>query len=300
MRFVIKPDGDKTVKLTSNATYDELLDIAHKRSTNIKDSIYRDSYLDKDETRSKVEDQLALSYHNKCAYCERICKADVEHYRPKKAVKEDSTHNGYYWLCYEWTNLLPACVKCNRDGGKHSQFPILGKRVFKPSFLVDTNLDLSKNKVNEKSLIEEEPFLLHPEVDNPEDFFEFEIDQKKDGIRIKGIDKNKRGEKTIEICALNRQELRIERVENVINHFKISIESLFVMYEKGDYTQNQFVDQVLMQIKLLIIHSTNEKSTHTYLKKYIVKNNSNFENIVIPFFSIELRKIVLEAFKSRL
>jgi uncharacterized protein (TIGR02646 family) len=299
MRFVKKPNRNKTLKLSSIDTYNELLEIANKRSNNIKDSIYRDPYFDKDETRSKVEDQLALSYHNKCAYCERLCKADVEHYRPKKGVKEDSAHGGYYWLCYEWTNLLPACVKCNRDGGKHTKFPILGTRVITPSFLLNSNLDLAKSKINSRLLLREKALLLHPEVDKPEDFFEFEIDKKKDGIRIKGIDKEGRGKETIEICALNRQELRLERVENAINPFKMAIESLFAMYEEGKYTQVQFVDQVLLQIKILVKHSVNEKSTHTFLKKYIVKNNANFKNIVTPFFPIKLRKIILEAFKSK-
>jgi len=229
MRFVVKPDTDKTAKLGSAQTYTELLSIARKTSTKIKDTIYRDSYQDKDETRSRVEDQLAKSYYNKCAYCERLCKADVEHYRPKKGVSEDATHEGYYWLCYEWTNLLPACVKCNRDGGKHTKFPILGTRVNAPIFLPNKNLDLTKSKASKKPLIDEEPLLLHPEVDKPEDFFIFELDPIGEGIRLKGCDKNGRGEKTIEICALNRQELRLERVENVIEPFKSAIESAFVL-----------------------------------------------------------------------
>jgi uncharacterized protein (TIGR02646 family) len=299
MRFVNKPNKDKTTKLSSIATYNELLEIARKNSTNIKDSIYRDSYKDKDEMRSKVEDQLALSYHNKCAYCERLCKADVEHYRPKKGVKEDSAHGGYYWLCYEWTNLLPACVKCNRDGAKLTKFPILGKRQNSPSFLASGDLDLKESRVKSKLLISEKALLLHPEVDKPEDFFEFEIDKKKEGIRIKGIDKDKRGENTIDICLLNRQELRLERVENVINHFKISVESVFAMHQDGEYSEAEFVNQVLLHIKILVKNSTNEKSTHTYLRKYIVKSNDNFKNIVIPFFPVKLRKIVFEAFKSR-
>lgn len=300
MRFVVKPEADKTVKLSSTATYNALLDIAKNiKKDIIKDSIYRDPYHNADEIRSKVEDKLALSYHNKCAYCERLCKADVEHYRPKKAVNEDSKHNGYYWLCYEWTNLLPACVKCNRDGGKHNRFPILGKRLYTPLFLPDANLDLDKNKIHNKPLIDEVPFLLHPEIDKPDDFFKFELDPNGDGIRIKGIDKKGRGEKTIEICSLNRQELRLDRVEKVIDPFKMTIECLFIMHENGDYTMDEFVNQVILQVKMLVNHSKNEKSTHTYLKKYIVRDITNFENIVIPFFPVKLKKIVLESFKSK-
>ena len=300
MRFVVKSEADKTAKLASLATYAELLDIAKTKSkSKIKDSIYRDPYTDVDEIRSRVEDQLALSYHNKCAYCEKLCKADIEHYRPKKGVNEDSSHDGYYWLCYEWTNLIPACVKCNRDGGKHNQFPILGSRLFSPIFLLDQNLDLNENKINSTPLINEKPYLLHPEVDNPENFFEFEVDSKGEGIRIKGIDTDGRGKKTIEICSLNRLELKLERVENVINPFKVAIESLFAMHEEGDLTMDEFVNSTILQVKILVSHSKNEKSTHTYLKKYIVNDLTCFENIVIPFFPNKLKKIVLEAFKSK-
>lgn len=299
MRFVVKPDADKTAKLASIATYTELLDIAtNKNKANIKDSIYRDSYRDNDEIRSRVEDQLALSYHNKCAYCERLAKADVEHYRPKKGVNEDSKHDGYYWLCYEWTNLIPACVKCNRDGGKHNRFPILGTRIYVPTFLADLNLDLTKNKINSSPLKDEKPFLLHPELDKPEDFFKFELDPKGDGIRIKGIDAAGRGEKTIEICALNRQELRLERVENVIEPFKSAIESAFVLLSDGKINDEAFYFQIQLYIHTLKENVIKVKSTHTFLRKFIVENETNFKEIVIPFLPIEIRNIVLKAFTS--
>ena len=54
-------------------------------------------------------------------YCESPVTStnfgDAEHYRPKKAVtdkKRDTVqygvvpHPGYYWLAYDWRNLLPA------------------------------------------------------------------------------------------------------------------------------------------------------------------------------------------------
>ena len=154
MRFVTKPDNHKTATLSSQVTSDALLEIAtNMTKENITDRIYRETYSTPDEKRSRVEDQLALSYHNKCAYCERLEKADIEHYRPKKKVAEDNTHNGYYWLCYEWTNLLPSCVKCNREGAKHSKFPILGTRVYTPSFLSNSQLNLSHQRPENFPLI---------------------------------------------------------------------------------------------------------------------------------------------------
>lgn len=299
MRFVTKLESHKTNLLASQATADALLEIATNISKeNITDSIYRETYSTPDEKRSRVEDQLALSYHNKCAYCERLTKSDIEHYRPKKQVAEDDTHNGYYWLCYEWTNLLPACVKCNREGAKHSKFPILGNRVFAPSFLANAQLNLNHQKAQNTPLLDEVPYLLHPEVDNPELFFDFFIDPLGNGIRIRGIDNDNRGLGTIEICLLNRQELRLERVENVINPFKQAVESAFVMLSRGNFNDLQFEQQIIFQLEQLRVFASNEKSTHTLLRNFIINTHQNFENIVLPFLTQKIRKIVLAAFKS--
>jgi len=299
MRFVIKPDSHKTATLSSQATADALLDIATNISKdNITDTIYRESYGDPDEKRSRVEDQLALSYYNKCAYCERLAKADIEHYRPKKKVVEDNSHNGYYWLCYEWSNLLPACVKCNREGAKHSKFPILGNRVYLPSFLPNSQLNLNHQRAENSPLLNEIPFLLHPEVDDPENFFDFFIDPSGDGIRIRGIDAQNRGNRTIEICLLNRQELRLERVENVINPFKQAVESSFTMLSAGAFNDTQFEQQIIFQLNQLVMNSNNEKSTHTLLRKYIVRSHQTFSAIVLPYLTKNIQNIVLAAFKS--
>ncbi|NVO21232.1 MAG: hypothetical protein HXX13_16135 [Bacteroidetes bacterium] len=299
MRFVVKPESDKTDKLKSAETYAALLDIAkNKNKAKITSNIYRDPYKDRDEIRSAVEDKLALSYKNKCAYCERLCKADIEHYRPKKGV-DNEMHDGYYWLCYEWTNLIPSCEKCNRDGGKHNKFPILGKRVKNPIFKNhNSDLNLAKNKAYNKPLIDEVPFLLHPEIDKPEDFFEFEIDHQNIGIRIKGIDKNNRGTNTIEICKLNRQILRIERRENVIDGFCEALNCYFIEYENGTLTLQALSDKIIDQIKILITQSKIEKKTHTFLRKYIVLNRQNFKQIVIPFIEPKIKLIVESAFNS--
>src|SRR5258708_1947390 len=80
-------------------------------------------------------------FHGKCAYCESkpqaVSTGDVEHYRPKAKVKEDSRHPGYYWLAYDITNLLPSCESCNRNFGKMSQFPVHGAHARDPESLPD-------------------------------------------------------------------------------------------------------------------------------------------------------------------
>src|SRR5262249_10068634 len=117
------------------------------------------------------------AYYKKCAYCEghfRLVESgDVEHFRPKGAVKEGpgrfayvgvgkgrTKHPGYYWLAYEPTNLLPSCSLCNRSG-KGNRFPVEGFRAEKPG--------------QEKR---EVPLLLHPGVgrEDPEKHFVLDPD----------------------------------------------------------------------------------------------------------------------------
>ncbi len=80
-------------------------------------------------------------FFGKCAYCEgalELIDGDVDHFRPKGAVSDQHgkpitidgdefrEHQGYYWLAYDWRNLLPSCKTCNQIY-KGSQFPVEGK-----------------------------------------------------------------------------------------------------------------------------------------------------------------------------
>ena len=91
---------------------------------------------------------LTNVFYERCAYCESPLEfdrylGDAEHYRPKGSVtwKKDLTspkvkarcnlpdgseidHPGYFWLAYDWWNLVPACSACNSGAGKVDQFPV--------------------------------------------------------------------------------------------------------------------------------------------------------------------------------
>ena len=76
-------------------------------------------------------------FFGKCAYCESYIvdfqHGDIEHFRPKKGVTDENDnvvfikdengqqnpHPGYYWLAYDWTNLLLSCTACNQPSEKH-------------------------------------------------------------------------------------------------------------------------------------------------------------------------------------
>lgn len=292
-------DSDKTEKLKSVDTYNKLKNICLTKNKNlINDSIYRDMYTTKDGNRSRVEDKLAISYEYKCAYCERICKADIEHYRPKKKISGES-HDGYYWLCYEWSNLIPSCITCNRDGAKHNLFPIIGNRVITYNSLPDGELDLEKFKAFNAPLKDEIPYLLHPEIDDPNVYFEFEIDSNNEGIRIKGIDIHNRGTKTIEICKLNRLELKLDRKISVIDEFVSSCSAVFLKYSDLG-KEDKLLDNLEQLILFLKENTSSSSKTHTLLRKYIVKNHENFKKIIGPFVSDSQKKLLMVIAKKTL
>jgi hypothetical protein len=68
-----------------------------------------------------VKAALRLAQHDKCGFCEskisHIAFGDVEHFRPKSAIRnapgEALVSPGYFWLAYDWGNLLFACECCN-------------------------------------------------------------------------------------------------------------------------------------------------------------------------------------------
>lgn len=124
-----------------------------------------------DHYNRPIKEELKTLYHKKCAFCEqKLTETDteqkftVEHYRPK-------TH--YWWLGNEWTNLFPTCLTCNEH--KEDVFPlkIERKRVNSPVLTAQGNLDRTHCNANSATLVNEEPAFLHPEVDQPEIYFEF-------------------------------------------------------------------------------------------------------------------------------
>lgn len=184
---------------------------------------------------AEVLKQLKDIYHRKCSYCEskseHVAALQVEHFRPKGGLESekpgDEKHNGYYWLGYEWTNLLLSCPKCNGKGGKGTRFPISGKRVYDDSPF-DSNgeidsFDRTRLIAKNSPLIDEKPLLLNPEYDEPKDHLTFD----KLG-EIRGI--TKRGSATIDICKLNRDELYMER-QDIVNDFVNEIMRLVYAFE---------------------------------------------------------------------
>lgn len=246
MRLITKNQNDKPAILTNQATLNALEQLSHNADpSQIRVNYYRDPYDIFDDkgvktVESRVRDKLNDIYYNKCAYCETYCEAQIEHYRPKAGVTETPAHRGYYWLCYEWSNLIPSCNDCNRTGAKGNQFPIQGNRINSPTLLPDGRLDKNASLAQNPILSSELPYLLHPEIDNPTPFLGAAIDPQKKGICVVGLDgANQRGEKTINICKLNRTDLKLKRL-TAVNEIVNSINKTFAQLIDGVITGEKF------------------------------------------------------------
>ena len=147
-------------------------------------------------SHSSVRKRLLNDQHDKCCFCEkgREHVHEVEHFRPKTAVRQEKRdpqeYPGYYWLAYEWSNLLMACRFCN--GTKGTLFPLRDPDVRARSHADD--------------LTQEEPLLLQPDKDDPADHITF-----REHVAIPLTD---RGKRTIAVCGLNRDQLRSDRRES--------------------------------------------------------------------------------------
>lgn len=161
---------------------------------------------------------LASLFQGKCAYCESRYVAaqpgDVEHFRPKAqvAVKDGAgvvtTKAGYYWLAAEWSNLLPSCADCNRPR-QHEIRRGAGKRVLGKAnwFPIDPE---TRRATTPAAVALEPRLLIDPCTDDPSIDLVFDEDGTIDA-RAVGGQRSKRGEATIEYCALARLELTQER-----------------------------------------------------------------------------------------
>jgi uncharacterized protein (TIGR02646 family) len=299
MRLITKDLNNKPEIFKKQSTIDDWELIASTGDTKlIKDTIYKGEYKDaKGKAQSTVREKLNEFYFSKCAYCETFCKAEIEHYRPKKGVTEDNLHNGYYWLCYEWSNLVPSCRYCNTEGGKGNQFPIKGTRVNLPPF--DVHLKLDKEQIRANALLSEQPYLLHPEIDNPVNYLDFKIDSHGQGVEIQGIDGiNQRGDQTIKICNLNREYLKLARKKNVIDEVVFLLNSYFELWANNLISIENLPKALILAFEEMTEKSKNIELEYHLLRNCIVKNETSFQRLIISQLQVNQQVIVQEAFRE--
>jgi hypothetical protein len=146
-------------------------------------------------------------FHRKCAFCEvsgSLMPLQVVPYRPLAGVTEGQVpvpgHPGYYWLAFEWFNLLLSCSACAE---KANEFPVGGQRMHAPEGPPGQWL---------QALALENPHLVSPyepwPVTGHFGFHVNEDDKERFGF-IFGITPEARA--TISACRLNRDTLVAER-----------------------------------------------------------------------------------------
>ena len=201
---------------------------------------------------AEVKEKIEKLYHNKCAYCEeKINNAHftkhIDHFRPKNKITGVENHKGYYWLAYEWSNLLPTCQLCNIP--KSNKFPVPNKKrisdnLEKEDFIKQNLYDFEKFNIrylNKK----EDPFLLNLETDEVEKYFVFLGNGK-----IIPVKNSEKAEKTIEILKLNRPNLIISRKKYIEEQFSILIK-LFIRAKKDEKKLLTLIENQLIDIKYL-------------------------------------------------
>lgn len=241
--------------------------------------------------RKALEERI---YHYKCAYCEGHI-ADgftlhIEHYRPKNKLKEDAQHSGYYWLAYEWSNLLLACQDCNSP--KSNRFPITGVRVHHPQ-------DKQHWRVDSPSFLIEQALLLNSEIDNPELHFDFQPNGEL-------IFKTVQGETTIKLCNLNRESLRIARKRVLDDAANRLLDQILIFFEQkldGKLaTQERYSDAMELGFKNAILalkQATQPECKYSAFTAFLFNHFDTFicEPIAAKF-SKEFSDVLFQAYEK--
>ncbi|GAB1437291.1 hypothetical protein MASR2M36_00220 [Providencia sp.] len=211
MRWICKDDIEECLtqawrEMASQAK-DELIAAPNKEARKIilkritSSNIWRQFY-------SLLPDVLK----RKCWYCEaEEIRSDmpVDHFRPKNKVEDDSQHDGYWWLAFDWQNYRCACTFCNSrrvfeetEGGKACRFPLENpeERAFTPE--------------DQTKLSNERPYFLDPFNPDDEKLLWFDNDGMPVANPSATTEQEIKVKNSIEIFHLN--EARITRARNQV------------------------------------------------------------------------------------
>lgn len=285
MRAVTKP-----VRVPAGLSPNNLAAVINTANPLHKKSIQSTTY-----RHISVLNKLSSLYFNKCAYCESFDpEFEVEHYRPKNSVQEDPAHPGYYWLCYEWTNLMPACHDCNKGRSKHTHFPINGVRVAVPT-LVGGIVNRPDCLLESATLYANEiPLLLNPEITgfDPNHYFRMTPTGRFKPRPAVGTLDYERADKTITTMRLNRSKLYVIERKIVIVTYIERVSMHFLQLLSGEIQPAAF-DNILLAILKEINENSKVKNTSQY--SFFWKSFLNNFKDMIQFHATQASRIYLKA-----
>lgn len=209
-------------------------------------------------SNTDVKTALINLFQKKCAYCEslflHVYSGDVEHFRPKGRISDaENPKPGYYWLASDWDNLLLSCRNCNQKL-KHQVVGRAGKETMgkMDQFPLDQNgVHVRTHKTD---IAQEEPhrLLINPCIENPEQFFKYEINS---GVIIpKHSDGKERqmAEESIRVYVLQRvplvqaRERKSIEILAQIQRVKEAVKNLSDVMLESNYKQMYF-DKILQK-----------------------------------------------------
>lgn len=225
-------------------------------------------------------------FHGKCGYCEIKIESSqegtIDRYRPNNGVRDKKKYHQdlYWWLAYEWDNLIYCCKDCNQYKGNY--FPIAGERVFKPKS------DFSS----------ENRLLLNPYLDKPDDHLAHEIYGEPYHIYATSDE----GNQTIELLRLNRTNLIEGR-----RRAKYEIEESIELLMSGSDSKNSIIEKLHKIYKLEDLTEEflsykrevllNELETHPFLGQRLGLEDYSEESNLVEALE-ESKSITKESFSK--
>jgi uncharacterized protein (TIGR02646 family) len=207
-----------------------------------------------------VKNALLKAQDNKCAFCEakvsHVAHGDVEHFRPKGGYQQSPmdqlTLPGYYWLAYDWSNLLFCCQICNQSH-KRNGFPLVNQDHRARSHTHDIRSEL--------------PLLIDPASEEPADFVDFNEEY------IRSVDGNARGETTIQTLGLNRSAIAEKRREALVT-LKLLLMSRDIIAVK--YSEHPHPDllSTLAEIDARLRHLASNSGEYSAMVRAVLRSQN--------------------------
>jgi hypothetical protein len=239
----------------------------------LESSADRSDFLKRNPIWNELKDEFKKLSKDNCWYCEtNILRhpGDMDHFRPKNEVYECTSHEGYWWLAYDYKNYRLSCGFCNSPNkkfGKRSRFPIENEH--------ERATQKSRRKVRL-----EKPLLLDPIKKEDVALIGYDDAAKAICLSIDNFDQ-KRVDKTIEIFGINEEPGLTQARERLLDMLK--------EYNKG-YIQaciecNEMLKKFIINITLKYIANHTE---YINLQRCYINNSMNGE----------LRDAILSAIKE--
>jgi len=174
----------------------------------------------------------------------------VINFKDESGIDTGEPHPGYYWLAYDWRNLLPSCAICNQP--KSTLFPVVGRHAQAPN-----------EEINEK------PLLINPiselEDDNPE--LHLSVDPHT-GI-MSPVNDSLRGAMCIKLFRLNEREQLVDERKKIRRITNTMVTELYEALQKtGDptYSERQAYQEIIKCYEELIgVFKGSQPYTAAYL-----------------------------------